>query len=165
MQHEESHRQREHEWRIRQDEKSWTLQLKKFNSDVDLEEKKLEAEKKKTEMIANAPSIIGRAIAQGLLDQGNPAEPIASRAPGPAGPNNFHIEASIGESGTATCPNCQSPIGIAPNAATATCSKCNTVIPITRIGANKPADVPPEAPRYPRIKGQEPMEVTSEDER
>jgi len=135
MQAEMAREEREFKWRIRQDDKNFQIEMAKMAEERLYRGQQLEQARKKDEMIASAPEILGRAIAQGLKESGGRVakQPLQRT-------KSFSLEVGEGQGGEIECPQCQSPIGIHPTARTAVCSSCNMKIPIKRVPSAQPEE-------------------------
>lgn len=125
------------------EERKWQLDLRRLDDERDARKQEQERQRKKDEMFANAPEMIGRAIAKGIV------ETQTAPSPTPKGKMGSHIEAGWGEAGETQCPSCGETMAVGPTARVAECAKCNTRVPIRRVGERST-----EAPE-PRIEPEE----------
>jgi hypothetical protein len=98
---------------------------------------KLKLEERRGDAFANAPKVIGGAIAQGIRSRGGgaPGGEIAETPPAPGTKRPVHvIEGIPGEPGEVNCPECGEVVGIGATAARAVCAKCNAKFTIKRVG-------------------------------
>ncbi len=110
---------------------------RQLNKDVlEREDKKIEREQadKRFEMLANAPKVVGAALAQGFMASGANGGEVTEQA-GTGKQGGQHIEAGIGEALEGDCPNCEKPIAIGPTARQAECANCGFKVPIKRTKA------------------------------
>ncbi len=134
-------------------ERKWQLELKKFDYEMQRQGRKDDAEisfrtaeearqKKKDEMFASAPEVLGRAIARGMMEEGNGGGTSASINQ-KAKANGYQVTAAKGEVGEVDCPQCKGPIMIGPTAKKAVCAGCNLSVSVTRT-ESKPAESEPD---------------------
>lgn len=119
------------------EERRWQMALRKIDDEREarIEDQKRQA--KKDEMIANAPAMIGGAIAKGLADR--PETGISE-----AGTKRSVIEAGVGDSGTVKCGNCKQPVAIGPTARTADCAGCGAKYSIKRVASDSTSEAAAE---------------------
>jgi ribosomal protein L37AE/L43A len=137
---EDAHRQREHESQLAKDKRDWELQIAKMNNENAFRERELAAQAKKDETIANALPVLGRAIAQGLVEsaQGGGGGGGGGGGEGDVSQQSkkmYRIEIEEGKSGKTPCPHCKAEIEIDSTATIAKCSGCNTQFPVIRYAA------------------------------
>lgn len=128
-------RDREFQWQIQKDKQEFELKLLQLKDERAFREQQLKQQSKRDEQIFNLPQILSAAIAQGLVDRHQEAPAGPMQAPPPS---QYRVPA--GEGATIACPNCQSPIGIAPDTSEATCAMCNTQFHVSR----QPGPPPPQ---------------------
>lgn len=128
----EKARERDFQRQTKIDERMWLLKLEEIKSTNLANTAKIQAEREKTNMLAAAPEVVGRAIGKAMLEgsrqeETSPPSPKQKRS-------SYHIEAGDGDSGETACPTpgCGGTIAISPTARTAVCPGCNMRIPIHR---------------------------------
>ncbi len=97
---------------------------------------------KRDDMFANAPKVLGSALAQGIISSQHKGEGVAEEAAPEeaqvpkerAAEQGRHIDADWGAGGEVECPGCSQPLGIGPTARTAVCANCGESVPIRRVG-------------------------------
>lgn len=124
-------------------ERAFQLEMKKFDyemqrnfkkddAEIILKKEELEMKKKRDEMFASAPELIGRAIARGMMEEGGTAPVMSQKVSSKGKTKGYQITAVRGEAGEVDCPKCGQPIVIGPTAATAACAGCSLNVPVTR---------------------------------
>jgi len=108
--------------------RTWQLELRRLDDERDARKVEATRQVKRDEMFANAPAVIGGAIAKGLMETGGGGVSGA-----PKGKMGHHVEAGVGESGEFECSSCSQPVGIGPTAKSATCSNCGARFSIKRV--------------------------------
>lgn len=107
-------------------EQEYSLNVAKFNAEI-------EAEKKKRDMWISPFESIGTAIARGLIDSGGTIPGVGQNPVSKEPKKSLHkLEAAEGESGVVDCPECGQPVAIAPTARSAVCANCEARVSITR---------------------------------
>ena len=114
-------------------DQEFQFNIKKYDSEVEMRRQeiagKLAVEREKSQMIANAIEMIGRAGGKAVLDgiRGAPQETgrVSGRITG--------IELPEGAGAEFPCPNCNSPMAVGPTSTLANCVGCKSQFPITRI--------------------------------
>jgi hypothetical protein len=126
---------RDFQRQMKKDEREWQIELKKLDQQAKDAETRARAEREKYMAFANVPERIGAVVVQGMADRANgeQGQTIQKKAQKNKPQATYHIEASEGEAGEVACPQCKTPIGIAPNARSAECVNCHTKIDIKRI--------------------------------
>lgn len=119
---------REFQAKMEQDRRQWDLEKEKFQDNRYFKQQEAARQAKRDEMFANAPAVIGGAIAKGLMETG---EGGVSGAP--KGKAGQHVEAGVGEAGNFECSSCRQPVAIGPTAKSAVCSNCGTRFSIRRV--------------------------------
>jgi len=113
-------------------ERQWQLELRRLDDERAAKHQESAQAAKRDEMVAKAPELIGRAIAQGIMASGEgkaaASQPITSRK----GDKSHHVEAGQGEAGEVECPGCGQPVAIAPTADKAICANCGSKYDIDR---------------------------------
>lgn len=117
-------------------DRQFSLELKKFDAESKQREEEREAQKKRDDMFAQLPAMIGSALAEGIKDQPDITQPISDR-PAKNQPKQ-KIQANEGEAGEINCPSCGNVIGIGPTSKQAACV-CGEVYTIERV-AYEPVD-------------------------
>ncbi len=119
-------------------DREFQRQLNKDARQEDADKLEQQQKAKRDDMFANAPKVLGSAIAQGMMaskgNGGGVSEQASPEPKAPRGKPGPHIEAGWGESGEAECPGCNQPIAIGPTAKTAVCANCGDSVPIIRVG-------------------------------
>ena len=137
MNYAQAREEREFKWKMRQDEKSFQLELRKAEDDRQYKRAQIQAQAKKDELLATLPEQIGSALAKGVMDssaRGAPQQRPISGSPGiPQA-----IKIGEGESGTIECPQCKSVIEVAPTTTEAGCLGCNARYPVIRTASSAP---------------------------
>lgn len=131
-------RQREWEWKMQQEKRDWDIKLMELQDKREYNKGQLAQQAKRDEGIFNIPQIIGGAAAQALFDRQQEKSGIGQR---PAPPQAYQHQAPTGQLATVPCPECKSPIGIAPDTSVATCAMCNAQFQVNRQPG--PATEPP----------------------
>lgn len=124
----EKREDRAFKWKMREDEKRWQLEMQKLSDERDARRQQQESDKQKWQMFANAPQMIGGAIAKGLIDRGSQE---VTEVPG-IGKRKV-IEANVGEAGTVPCAECTAPVAVGPTAKVAQCADCGARFSIRRV--------------------------------
>ncbi len=135
----QSKEEREFKWKMRQDEKTFAMQMEQMKQDREFRQAELMHKAKRDDLFASFPDMVGRAIAKGLVDSEQSAisagmnAPISNR-PAPAAKSGklFHIEVGEGESGEIACGNCGTPVGVGSTSTEAVCVNCNSRFDIVR---------------------------------
>ena len=146
MEFENIERDREFQWKMRQDEKHWEMEKLKIADDHSYRQAQLNQESKKTEMIANFPTMIGAAIAKGLMDRGQgetQQQGIQQRGVNQEPAKSYHIETTEGQGGEVICPQCKTMIGFGPTQDAAQCINCKTNYKIQRAPGQTQPPPPP----------------------
>jgi predicted RNA-binding Zn-ribbon protein involved in translation (DUF1610 family) len=133
MQHAEAQRDREFKWQMEKDKEERADRQEAQKDTRYFKELEAERQAKRDEMFANAPAVIGSAIAKGLMDR--PSTAVSAGNKGPQA-----IEVGVGESGTAECISCKQPVAVGPTARTATCAGCGKKYSIRRVTSESPPD-------------------------
>ena len=155
MKAEEAARERLFQLEMKKFEYEMQRQGRKDIAEIELKKEELEAKKKRDEMFASAPEMVGRAIARGMMEEGSSA-PILNKKVSADGKIKGRVTAARGEAGEVDCPQCGQPIVIGPTANTATCAGCNLGISVDRIEkqiAQSETDMVPEPEDEERIGG------------
>lgn len=128
---------RDFKWRMRQDDKSFQLEIQRMNDDRTAKAAELERQKNKDDMWANFPKHIGSAISKGLVDSPG----VAAQ---PSKPKSYHVETGEGEGGEIECNDCHQPVAIGATARKAVCASCGASYSIKRVKAEpvEPVDEP-----------------------
>lgn len=117
-------------------DREFNLQLRKFEAEAKQREEEREAQKKRDEMFASLPALIGGALAEGIKDQPDIVEHISEKPvrkqPAAKGQPRQKIQANDGEAGEIECPMCGEFIGIGPSSTQAKCT-CGETYQIERI--------------------------------
>ena len=139
MQYENARYEREHQLKIREDDRRWQLDLQRLQDEREHRQAELAIKSKQTDMLANAPAVIGGVIAKGLAEsaQGGGAPAGGGIQGQPGGPIAHKIQAPPGESGEFECPDCHTMVGIGPNSDLAQCVGCKTTFDIERVPATE----------------------------
>lgn len=131
--------EREFKRQMRDDEKKWQIELQKLQDSREIERARLHLQSKRDDMLAALPEHIGGAMARGLIDRGQSAPaPAFANAQQPS-----QATVPTGQLASVPCPQCKSPIAIAPDTSIATCAMCNAQFQIRRKsspGAAAPAN-------------------------
>lgn len=147
-------------------ERAFQLDMKKFEfemqrqgrkdvAEIEIKKEELEAKKKRDEMFASAPEMVGRAIARGMMEEGSSA-PVLKKQVSTNGKIKGRVTAARGEAGEVDCPQCGQPIVIGPTANAATCAGCNLSVSVDRVEkqiAQSEADMVSEPEDEERIGG------------
>ena len=113
----------------------WQLELRRMDDERDARRQEEERQRKRDEMFAKAPTMIGGALPKGII------ETEASKPSGaPAGRTKHHIEAPVGEGGEVQCSECGQPVTIGPTARSAVCANCETKYSIKRTEKIEPEE-------------------------
>lgn len=112
----------------KQADRQFQLELRRYDDERETRKQDAERERKRDEMWARTPEVLGRAIGQGLMGGGGEA----SESPTPRG-KQPGITAGVGESGEVDCVECGRPVAIGPTAKSAVCASCGAKYPIKRI--------------------------------
>lgn len=123
-------------------ERKWQLELKKFDFEMKRMYAKDEADRgyhtvemarqaKKDEMFASAPQMLGKAIAQGIMEGEESGAPIMKEA----SKGGYQVTAVKGEIGEIDCPKCKEIIMIGPTARKAVCASCGLSVGVVRTAA------------------------------
>ena len=121
---------------LKRDERLWQLEMEKLKQQARDSEVRLLAEKQKYEMLAAIPKELGSSIAKGLLaanSQGVSSQPSAA-------PQPYNVTARENEAGEIECPQCQTPVGIAPTANRSVCATCGQLFTVTRTSGEDEED-------------------------
>lgn len=120
--------EREFKRQMREDDKRWQIEIQKLQDDREHKRAQVQVQAKRDDMIASFPEHIGAAVARGLVDRGQ-----STPAPGFARPvQQSQTAAPAGKLATIPCPECKSPIAIAPDTSIATCAMCNSQFQVNR---------------------------------
>jgi hypothetical protein len=151
----EAQRNREFQWKMKQDDRSFELKLAELQGNLRMNEQKIAAEKEKLGVFAAMPELLGGAIGKGLADgafagkpAGGPAQAppqFAAQPPPQAQPKRpltGTLTANLGESGVTQCLNCGADMAIGAQATRAVCARpgCGFTANIERVG--QPAGQP-----------------------
>jgi len=117
----------------RAEQRKWDLELRRLDDEREARRKKEDREAKRDEMFANAPAMVGGAIAKGLIDHQGTGGVANSTAPGSTKKARHSIQAGEGESGEAECAECSAPVAVGPTARSAVCANCGTKFSIKRV--------------------------------
>ncbi|MBW2559611.1 MAG: hypothetical protein JRE40_02025 [Deltaproteobacteria bacterium] len=113
-------------------DREWELTLRKWDEEKDLKRQEMaqraQAEKERMQFLTAAQERIGRIIARVTKEGGGGISGTLREA----AEKSFHIEATEGEEGEATCPKCDADIFIAPDAKEVICSGCGLGIEVRR---------------------------------
>ncbi len=121
-------------------DREFQRQLNKDADDREADKVERARLEKRDEMFANAPKVLGSAIAQGYLasaskgEGGGITEAANQGAKASQGNQGYQVEAGWGENGQVECPNCHQPVAIGPTARVALCANCSGKLSIVRIG-------------------------------
>ncbi len=128
MEFEETRANRRESREAKAEERRWQMGLRKLDDDREATREEQARQSKRDEMFANAPAMVGSAIAKGFMARG---EPEAAAG----GKSRQVVEVGVGESGTVKCANktCLQPVAIGPTAKTAICAGCETKYSIRRV--------------------------------
>lgn len=133
LNYQQSREEREFKWKMREDEKKWQLDMEKLKDEREFRRAELAQQAKKDEMFASFPQLLGGAIARGIMDgEGNEGEQPAPERKIQKESKRYHIEVDEGESGEIECPECHSPVVVAPSTKTAVCLGCNSKFDVVR---------------------------------
>lgn len=156
LEFDQAEKDREFKWKMHLDEKNWEKEKMQMADDHSYRQAQLNQEAKKTEMIAGFPTMIGAAIAKGLMDRGQgetQQQGIQQRGVNPETPKLYHIETAEGQGGEVTCPHCKSMIGFGPTQDAAQCINCKTNYKIQRASGQTqtqpPSSTTPLEPEQP----------------
>lgn len=144
--------EREFKQQIRNDDKKWQMELARLEIDKKDRIERLNNEKTRNEMFANAFQTIGQSIAEGLkatsrdMDMENP---VPDSAPVARQRQEIQIQAEVGRAGEITCPQCQTPIGVGPNSVKAACAQCGLICAIERVPATPAPSQTTPSRQYP----------------
>lgn len=119
------------------EDRRWQIELKRLDDERDRRREELERQRAKDQMWANAPQMLGGAVARGIMESRGAAAGAVQSAN--AGKVSSHLEAPWGEAGEFNCPECNEVVGIGPTSKAAACPRCGTKIPIKRTGEKPPA--------------------------
>ena len=133
--------QREFEWKMEQDKRNYDRELKKDEIDAQIRREELENKRKRDDMFAQAPELLGRAVGAAMREsppaEGSEGPAVAARKPAAVASKkkSYHLEVPAGSGGEIECPECQQPIAIGPTADSAVCANCGKTLPIQRVGS------------------------------
>ncbi len=146
----EKGRSRQFEWDKIESERNWQIALKKLELEAQGKNAEIQLQKDKRASLVNPLESIGAALARGFADMGGgkggggggeETSPKIRKAPkGGGGGKTFNMQASMSDSGTISCPECQEPMAIAPKAKSAFCPSCEAIIQIDRTADAAPPD-------------------------
>lgn len=141
MSYEQAREDREFKWKMRQDEKTFQLQLQTAADDREYKRAQIKSQAKRDEMIASIPEQIGDAAGRAIVD--STKRGAAQQRPigqSPAAPQAPAIQLGEGESGTIGCtePGCGSMIEVAATTTLAQCLGCNARYPVIRVPRGEP---------------------------
>lgn len=128
LQNAEAARAREFEWKMQQDKFEREDRKEERVDNRAFKAAEFQQRAKRDEMFANAPAVIGGAIAKGLMETGGGG--VSGAPKGKAGQS---VEAGVGESGEFECSSCRQPVAIGPTAKSAVCSNCGARFSIKRM--------------------------------
>ena len=117
----------------RAEERRWQLELRRLDDEREARHKKEDREAKRDEMFANAPALVGSAIAKGVMEAQGGGSVASSASPTSSKKSKHAIEADEGEAGEAQCAECSAPVAVGATARTAICANCGTKFNIKRV--------------------------------
>lgn len=134
---------RDFQRQMKHDERTWQIELRKLDQGAQQADARLQQEREKFTMLASAPERVGAVIAKAIMENANGRAASDQSVSKPSKKRmTYHAEALEGEADEIPCPNCETPIGIAPNARRAECVNCHTKLLINRLpaGAEETSD-------------------------
>lgn len=109
-------------------DRQFQLDLRRLDDERDARKAEIEQKKADREMWSKAPQVVGQAIAQGMLASEGSSSGVTSRAK-----KRYSVEAGVGDSGTISCPSCETEVAIGPTARKAVCAQCGTELSVKRL--------------------------------
>jgi hypothetical protein len=137
---------REFKRQMKKDDREWELRIEEIKQNRLDTQAKLEAEREKQRMWAQAPERIGAVIAKGLVSEQGGQSGHGGGVASAAGGKAILVTANVGEAGEFDCPTCGSTVAIGPTARGAVCAKCQQKFTVKRGSATPPQGATPSAP-------------------
>jgi len=131
--------EREFQRQMKKDEREWQLQLRRLDDERDARRDEARRQEKKEQWLANAPQMLGSALAKGVL-QGTLGSPEVSGNMQPPDAKVYHIELNEGEADEIPCPDCGTAIGVGEHSQSAVCVGCGKRYDVKRMPAEATID-------------------------
>jgi len=126
MEFAEAQKDREFKVKMAHDDREWQVHLIEIKDNREFQKAKLAQDERRTDMIADLPSILGGAYAKGTRASGGAGGQTAEQ-------KALKIQLPDGEIADFDCPDCGTKIGIGPTTEIAQCINCKKQFPVERV--------------------------------
>jgi len=134
-------------------DKEWQLTLRKWDDEREMRQQeinqKVVADQERTGLMRSMQQGLGRIIGKSLTDNGEPG------VKGKVQPEQFHVDADVGEEGDIACPSCSTAIFLPSDAVKIACPSCGAVGVVRRSSKQETKQGAPVEAQETKIKPQE----------
>jgi hypothetical protein len=150
-------------------ERMWQLEQQKIQGLIQGNQNQILIEQQKVQALISIPEKLGGVIGKAIVDgtkkggTGSGSGNVSRRPSSPRIGKLRELTAAAGEEGEVSCPECDTPMYIAPTARTAECASCHTRISVKRGQAQQQQQPSPEPEPEPAPDILEPVGAEEEE--